>query len=168
VPCHARRCDRMTCANRANAFAFLILFGYGALWYLYRPETFEWHAGATMATWFMTLVIQRAEHRDTQAIHVKLDEMWFRAITARINLPSCAHSGPVFLRVPLHGREGNFSILSHFGRPTGAVGRPLALGHDALRARTCRHHVAWNFQLVCTFRGGVTLEQKTWHEKAQG
>jgi low affinity Fe/Cu permease len=28
-----------------------------------------------MATWFMTLVIQRAEHRDTQAIHVKLDEI---------------------------------------------------------------------------------------------
>jgi low affinity Fe/Cu permease len=59
----------------ASPFAFLILLGYGALWYLYKPETFEWHAGATMATWFMTLVIQRAEHRDTQAIHVKLDEM---------------------------------------------------------------------------------------------
>jgi low affinity Fe/Cu permease len=61
--------------HMASLFAFLILFGYGALWYLYRPETFKWHAGATMATWFMTLVIQRAEHRDTQAIHVKLDEM---------------------------------------------------------------------------------------------
>jgi low affinity Fe/Cu permease len=59
----------------ASPFAFLILFGYGALWWLYKPETFEWHAGATMATWFMTLVIQRAEHRDTQAIHAKLDEM---------------------------------------------------------------------------------------------
>jgi low affinity Fe/Cu permease len=59
----------------ASPFAFLILFGYGALWFLYKPETFEWHAGATLATWFMTLVIQRAEHRDTQAIHAKLDEM---------------------------------------------------------------------------------------------
>jgi low affinity Fe/Cu permease len=59
----------------ASPFAFLILFGYGALWYALRPESFEWHAGATMATWFMTLVIQRAEHRDTQAIHAKLDEM---------------------------------------------------------------------------------------------
>lgn len=28
-----------------------------------------------LATWCMTLVIQRAEHRDTQAIHAKLDEM---------------------------------------------------------------------------------------------
>ena len=59
----------------ASPFAFLVVFGYGALWYLYKPETFEWHGGATMATWFMTLIIQRAEHRDTQAIHAKLDEM---------------------------------------------------------------------------------------------
>ena len=28
-----------------------------------------------MATLFMTLLIQRAEHRDTQAIHAKLDEL---------------------------------------------------------------------------------------------
>jgi low affinity Fe/Cu permease len=28
-----------------------------------------------MATWGMTLVIQRAEHRDTQALHAKLDEL---------------------------------------------------------------------------------------------
>ena len=35
----------------------------------------DWHAVATLATWLMTLVIQRAEHRDTQAIHGKLDEL---------------------------------------------------------------------------------------------
>jgi len=34
-----------------------------------------WHMVATLATWGMTLVIQRAEHRDTQAIHAKLDEL---------------------------------------------------------------------------------------------
>jgi low affinity Fe/Cu permease len=28
-----------------------------------------------IAAWFMTLIIQRAEHRDTQAIHAKLDEL---------------------------------------------------------------------------------------------
>ena len=38
-------------------------------------ETFEWHGVATLATWGMTLVIQRAEHRDTQAIHAKQDEI---------------------------------------------------------------------------------------------
>ena len=35
----------------------------------------DWHAVATIATWIMTLFIQRAEHRDTQAIHAKLDEL---------------------------------------------------------------------------------------------
>jgi len=35
----------------------------------------EWHSLATLATWGMTLLIQRAEHRDTQAIHAKLDEL---------------------------------------------------------------------------------------------
>ena len=39
------------------------------------PESFGWSAVATIATWFMTLIIQRAEHRDTQAIHAKLDEL---------------------------------------------------------------------------------------------
>ena len=28
-----------------------------------------------MFTWLMTLFIQRSEHRDTQAIHAKLDEL---------------------------------------------------------------------------------------------
>lgn len=28
-----------------------------------------------MATWLMTLFIQRAEHWDTQAVHAKLDEL---------------------------------------------------------------------------------------------
>src|SRR6476659_3762489 len=58
----------------ANPLAFLVLVTYAALWYLFKPETFEWHAVATLATWGMTLVIQRAEHRDTQAIHAKLDD----------------------------------------------------------------------------------------------
>ena len=59
----------------ANPLAFLVLIVYAALWIAFKPETFEWHAVATLATWGMTLVIQRAEHRDTQAIHAKLDEI---------------------------------------------------------------------------------------------
>jgi low affinity Fe/Cu permease len=59
----------------ANPLAFLVLIVYAGLWIVFKPETFEWHAVATLATWGMTLVIQRAEHRDTQAIHAKLDEI---------------------------------------------------------------------------------------------
>jgi hypothetical protein len=39
-----------------------------------RPR-FGWVANAILATWLMTLFINRTEHRDTQALHAKLDEL---------------------------------------------------------------------------------------------
>ena len=62
-------------ALTANPTAFLIVLVYGALWLVFERNTFDWHAVATLATWLMTLVIQRSEHRDTQAIHAKLDDL---------------------------------------------------------------------------------------------
>ena len=59
----------------AHPAAFLILAGYAVLWVFFQPQTFDWHAVATLAVWSMTLLIQRTEHRDTQAIHAKLDEL---------------------------------------------------------------------------------------------
>jgi low affinity Fe/Cu permease len=59
----------------AHPTAFFIVCAYGVLWFLFERETFNWHAIATLATWMMTLFIQRSEHRDTQAIHAKLDEL---------------------------------------------------------------------------------------------
>jgi len=59
----------------ARPWAFLIVAMYSIGWLVFSPETFEWHGVATIATWSMTLVIQRAQHRDTQAIHAKLDEL---------------------------------------------------------------------------------------------
>jgi low affinity Fe/Cu permease len=59
----------------AHPAAFLIIIIYTLLWILFEPRSFDWHAVATLATWMMTLFIQRAEHRDTQAIHAKLDEL---------------------------------------------------------------------------------------------
>jgi len=55
--------------------AFLIFAAYALAWLLFSRHSLDWHGLATLATWFMTLVIQRAEHRDTQAIHAKLDEL---------------------------------------------------------------------------------------------
>jgi low affinity Fe/Cu permease len=55
--------------------AFLIVVCYVGIWLVFNPKTFDWQAAATVATWVMTLFIQRAEHRDTQAIHAKLDEL---------------------------------------------------------------------------------------------
>jgi low affinity Fe/Cu permease len=58
----------------ARPAAFALFAIYGIAW-IALGNGLEWHSLATLATWGMTLVIQRAEHRDTQAIHAKLDEL---------------------------------------------------------------------------------------------
>ncbi len=59
----------------AHPLAFVTVATYALLWWVYDPGSLGWHGIATLATWCMTLFIQRAEHRDTQAIHAKLDEL---------------------------------------------------------------------------------------------
>ena len=59
----------------AHPAAFLVIAVYTLGWILFERVTFDWHAVATLSTWTMTLFIQRSEHRDTQAIHAKLDEL---------------------------------------------------------------------------------------------
>jgi low affinity Fe/Cu permease len=55
--------------------AFVIVGVYVVLWIVFERDTLDWHGVATVFTWLMTLFIQRAEHRDTQAIQAKLDEI---------------------------------------------------------------------------------------------
>jgi low affinity Fe/Cu permease len=64
--------DLGTWTSRPAAFA--IVAPYVICWLIFSPETLEWHGLATLITWMTTLFIERAEHRDTQAIHAKLDE----------------------------------------------------------------------------------------------
>lgn len=59
----------------AHPLSFLVVAAFGAAWLVFEPHTLDWHGIATLATWFMTFLIQRAEHRDTQAIQGKLDEL---------------------------------------------------------------------------------------------
>jgi low affinity Fe/Cu permease len=59
----------------ARPAAFLILAGYTVCWFVFERQTLDWHGVATLITWAMTLLIQRAEHRDTQALQAKLDEL---------------------------------------------------------------------------------------------
>ena len=59
----------------AHPAAFFVVIAYALLWLVFERQTFDWHAVATLATLIMTLFIQRSEHRDTQAIHAKLDEL---------------------------------------------------------------------------------------------
>ncbi|MER8456493.1 low affinity iron permease family protein [Mesorhizobium sp. M0965] len=60
--------------------AFLVFLAYAALWVIFDRASLDWHGVATLATWAMTLFIQRAEHRDTQALHAKMDEL-LRAVS---------------------------------------------------------------------------------------
>lgn len=55
------------------AFAVVIL--YATLWLIFDFRRFDWNAVATLAVWTMTLFIQRANRRDTLALHAKLDEL---------------------------------------------------------------------------------------------
>ena len=59
----------------AHPAAFVIVLIYAASWILLDRESLNWHGFATLATWLMTLFIQRAEHRDTQALQAKVDEL---------------------------------------------------------------------------------------------
>ena len=59
----------------AHPAAFVLVLCFLVAWMVFDIKTLEWHAVATVLTLFMALFIQRAEHRDTQAIHAKLDEL---------------------------------------------------------------------------------------------
>ena len=59
----------------AHPAAFGVLLTYTLLWFIFDRSTLDWHGFATLAAVFMTLIIQRAEDRDTQALQAKLDEL---------------------------------------------------------------------------------------------
>lgn len=66
--------------------AFLVVGLYAVGWVTFDRESLDWHGVAALATWLMTLFIQRAEHRDTQAVQAKLDELLKANGAARTNL----------------------------------------------------------------------------------
>ncbi len=61
--------------SASHPLAFVIVGIYVAAWLVLDRRSFDWQSFATVATWVMTLFIQRSEQRDTQAIHAKLDEL---------------------------------------------------------------------------------------------
>ena len=58
---------------RPAAFGFVIVYVF--LWLIFDRESFNFHGAIALITLCMTLFIQRSEHRDTQAIQAKLDEL---------------------------------------------------------------------------------------------
>lgn len=78
----------------ARPSALLVVFAYAAFWLTFQRETFDLHAVATLVVWVMTLLIQRSEHRDTQAIHAKLDELLRADDAARSDLAKIDEEEP--------------------------------------------------------------------------
>lgn len=78
----------------ARPWAFLVVLAYAVFWLSVEPDSFDLHGLATLVVWVMTLFIQRAEHRDTQAIHAKLDELLRAASAARSDLASIDEEEP--------------------------------------------------------------------------
>ena len=80
--------------STSHPLAFLIVGVYVGLWLIFDPESFNWQGIATVATWIMTLFIQRAETRDTLAIHAKLDELLRAENRARPELTTLDQKEP--------------------------------------------------------------------------
>ena len=78
----------------AHPAAFAIVLVYTGLWFALDRATLDWHGFATLATLCMTLFIQRAEHRDTQALQAKLDELLRVNDAARNDLTSLDRKEP--------------------------------------------------------------------------
>lgn len=55
--------------------AFVVLALFALSWWVFDRSNFNFAAVGVLATWLMTLFIQRAGHRDTQAVQAKLDEL---------------------------------------------------------------------------------------------
>jgi low affinity Fe/Cu permease len=77
---------------RPAAFVFVAI--YAVLWLIFDRESFNFHGAIALVTLCMTLFIQRSEHRDTQAIQAKLDELLRSEGNARTSLTALDDQEP--------------------------------------------------------------------------
>jgi low affinity Fe/Cu permease len=78
----------------ARPAAFAAVVGYGLLWLIFDRESLNFHGAIALLTLCMTLFIQRSEHRDTQAIQAKLDELIRTQPKARSSLSGLDNQEP--------------------------------------------------------------------------
>src|SRR3954465_7707485 len=70
----------------ARPVAFIGAIAYVVLWLIFDRDSFNFHGAIALLTLCMTLFIQRSEHRDTQAVQAKLDELLRALSTAQSSL----------------------------------------------------------------------------------
>ncbi|TAL30228.1 MAG: hypothetical protein EPN98_18015 [Phenylobacterium sp.] len=104
----------------ARPIAFVAVSLYVVAWLVFDPGSFDMHGGAALGAWFMTLFIQRAAHRDTQAIQAKLDELLRATTGARTELRDLDHEEPEDIeRHREHQRPDNVSAAKTAGAAPG-------------------------------------------------
>jgi low affinity Fe/Cu permease len=105
--------------------AFIVVSLYAASWLVLSPRTFDWNAGATLAVWVMTLFIQRSEHRDTEALHAKLDELLRTSERARNEFINVDEEEPEEIeRIRDRERDGDGKASLRPGPRAEPHGRP--------------------------------------------
>jgi low affinity Fe/Cu permease len=97
----------------AHPAALLIVVAYGVLWFTFGRETFDWIAVATLAVWCMTLFIQRADRRDTLAVHAKLDELLKVSREARTELAQIDEEEPEDIEKVRDQEKGEAATSGH-------------------------------------------------------
>ena len=100
--------------------AFMIVLAYGVLWFVLSRATFDWHAIATLAVWCMTLFIQRADRRDTLAVHAKLDELLKVTREARTELARIDEEEPEDIE-KIRDRERRDTVPPASDRPVNVT-----------------------------------------------
>lgn len=107
--------------------AFVVVALYALAWLIFAPQELDWHSVATLAAWLMTLFIQRAEHRDTQAIQAKLDELLRSNGAAANELTHIGEKEPEAIEREREARDGaaqsarrdSWTVLERSPRSTG-------------------------------------------------
>jgi len=85
--------------------AFGVAILYAVVWAIVEPDTLDLHGLVTLAALFMTLFIQRAAHRDTQALHAKLDELLRVETDARDELTHLDEEEPELIEKHRHAEN---------------------------------------------------------------
>ena len=94
----------------AHPAGFAILLIYVVIWLIFDRQSFDWHAVATIATWAMTLFIQRAEHRDTLALQAKIDELLRASAFARNDMTQIDRAEPEEIEAKRREEDANGAL----------------------------------------------------------
>ncbi len=105
----------------AHPAAFLLVVAYVAAWLIFDAKSFGWTGATEIIVLLMTLFIVRAEFRDTQAIHAKLDKILEGQGQASEDITSLDHRGPEEIEEHRHRGQARAEQRPSYLMPTGPL-----------------------------------------------